>query len=83
MASDPNNPDIPFKFRDADWVPEEKTFEGFLSLYLPKFNYIRYGNKGEDIFVKLGSIEDATLGTGFIMGNYSNAMFLPNENSSV
>ncbi len=77
VASDPDNADMPFKFRKADWVPEGDTT--FLELYLPKFNYIRYGEKGEPLFVKLGSIDDGTLGTGFIMGNYSNKLFMPNE----
>ena len=71
VASDPSNPDLPFKFRTEDWVPDPDNGLTFLELYLPKFNYIRYGNKGDDLYVKMGSIDDATLGTGFIMGNYS------------
>ncbi|MBI9103624.1 MAG: hypothetical protein JEY99_14515 [Spirochaetales bacterium] len=77
VRSNPSNPDMPFEFRTEDWVPDDET--SFLELYLPKFNYVRYGTKGENLFVKMGSIDDATLGVGFIMGNYSNAMMLPNE----
>ena len=72
-----DDPNAPFKFRKDDWVPTgDRTF---LELYLPKINYIRYGVKGEPFYVKFGSISDGTLGTGFIMGNYSNRLFLPDE----
>ncbi|MEW5815436.1 MAG: hypothetical protein AB1798_08605, partial [Spirochaetota bacterium] len=66
-----------FKIRSKDWIPDEET--SFLELYLPKFRYIRYGFKGEPLYIKLGVIEDGTLGNGFIMGNYSNALFLPEK----
>ncbi len=59
-----------------DWVPGDG--KNFLDIYLPKLLYIRYGIKGEDpLFAKLGSINDLTLGNGFIVGNYSNMSFLP------
>jgi hypothetical protein len=63
----------------GDWIPN---FEGngktFFDVYLPKFLYIRYGVKGEDsLFAKLGSIDDLSLGDGFIMSEYSNMRFMP------
>lgn len=64
-----------FEIRQADWVPDANT--SFLELYLPKFRYVRYGTKGEDLFVRFGSFSDATLGNGFIVSNYSNERFLP------
>ena len=64
--------------RREDWVPSAAGV-GFLDLYLPKFRYVRYGTKGEPLFVKLGAIDDATLGTGFIMGGYDNTLFRPEE----
>ncbi len=66
-----------FEVRKEDWVPDENT--SFLELYLPKFRYIRYGEKGDPLYVKLGSIDDAVLGNGFIMNNYSNTFFLPEK----
>jgi len=60
---------------EGDWVPGPG--QTVLDVYLPKFQYIRYGLKGEPLFVKLGSIEDGTLGNGFIMNNYDNTLFLP------
>ncbi|MBN1523036.1 MAG: hypothetical protein JW904_01025 [Spirochaetales bacterium] len=62
-------------FRSEDWVPDAE--HSFFDIYLPIFRYIRYGQKGEPIFAKIGAIEDLTLGNGFIMYNYSNALFLP------
>ncbi len=64
-----------FDFRDEDWVPSgERTF---LDIYLPLFRYIRYGHKGDPLYGKIGSIDDGTLGNGFLMGGYSNTNFLP------
>ncbi|GAB1432666.1 hypothetical protein MASR2M29_12910 [Spirochaetota bacterium] len=64
----------------GDWVPNyEDSGKSFLDLYLPKIMYVRYGQRGEPLFVKLGSIDDLTLGNGFVMGNYSNTRFLPEQ----
>jgi len=64
------------EFYQPDWIPE-KAGKSFLELYLPKIAYVRWGQKGEPLFAKLGSFDDGTLGNGFIMGNYSNTRFLP------
>ncbi len=62
-------------FREEDWVLEDG--ESALEKYLPIFSYVRYGHKGDDFYTKIGSIEDGTLGNGFIMGGYANTHFLP------
>jgi hypothetical protein len=67
-----------FEVRSADWVPSEAGVS-FLELYLPMFRYLRWGFRGDPLYVKLGSIDDATLGNGFIMGNYANTLFLPEQ----
>lgn len=67
-----------FQIYTGDWDPAVAGIS-FLDLYLPKIKYLRYGLKGEPFFVKLGSIDDGTLGNGYIMGNYSNARFLPDR----
>lgn len=66
-----------FDFREEDWIPEGN--QTYLDIYLPIFRYIRYGHKGDSLYGKIGSIEDGTLGNGFIMGNYSNTNFLPEQ----
>ena len=71
--------DTGFEVRQEDWVPEDKSFQGFLDLYLPKITYIRWGMKGDSLYAKFGQIEDASLGTGFIVNNYSNTLFQPDE----
>jgi hypothetical protein len=63
--------------RKADWVVD--SFPNFLEVYLPKIAYIRYGMKGDPLFLELGSFRDATLGDGFIMGSYSNMLFMPDQ----
>jgi hypothetical protein len=63
------------EIRKEDWVPSAEL--NFFELYLPKIRYVRYGLKGEPLYAKFGSIEDATLGNGFIMGGYANTLFLP------
>lgn len=70
-----NDGDSTFEVREEDWVPEGD--KSFLDLYLPIFRYVRYGFKGDPLYAKIGSIDDGTLGTGFIMANYANTLFLP------
>jgi len=66
-----------FDFRDEDWeITDDRSFA---EVYLPLFRYIRWGEKGDDLFIKLGSVDDATLGNGFIMSNYANTNFLPEQ----
>lgn len=51
--------------RDDEWKDWKKI--------LPNtFHHIRYGQKGEEFYAKLGVIDSATLGHGFIMRRYSN-----------
>jgi hypothetical protein len=64
-----------FTVREADWIPTD--LGSFLSIYLAKIAYVRWGVKGEPLFIKAGSFTDATLGNGFIMANYDNTLFLP------
>lgn len=71
----PNNDQ--FVIRREDWVPDSTG--DILQTYLPKFRYIRWGHKGDPLFIKFGMINDATLGNGFIMGNYANTQFLPEK----
>ncbi|MBN1834947.1 MAG: hypothetical protein JW820_03790 [Spirochaetales bacterium] len=64
-----------FYVRREDWVPAGD--QTFLDVYLPKIKYVRWGFKGDPLYIKLGSIDDGTLGNGFIMGGYDNTLFLP------
>jgi hypothetical protein len=64
-----------FEIRREDWVPDSAA--DFLPIYLPKFKYIRWAEKGEPLYILLGEIENGLLGNGFIMSNYTNTTFLP------
>jgi len=69
-----------FAIRQADWWPTGSvTLQSVAAIYLPKIAYIRWGEKGDPLFLKLGSFTDATLGDGFIMGDYNNTLFMPTE----
>ena len=73
----PDN-DTNFEAYPGDWVPDyQDSGKSILDLYFPKIMYVRYGHRGDPLFVKLGSIDDLTLGNGFLVGNYSNTRFLP------
>jgi len=48
---------------------------------LLKFYYIRWGQKGDPLFFKIGGIDDFTLGHGFIVNGYSNMVYFPIERS--
>lgn len=63
--------------RKEDWVPQNPSFATVTALYLPKIAYIRYGHKGDPLYAKFGSIDNSTLGNGFIVGGYSNTLFVP------
>ncbi|MFN4244903.1 MAG: hypothetical protein ACK4F9_01975, partial [Brevinematia bacterium] len=69
--------DINFEF-DGNWnlrLTEWNSWQAILS----KIKYLRWGTKGDKpVFFKIGQIEDATLGHGFIMYNYANNMNYPN-----
>lgn len=65
-----------FEIRPEDWDPNLAGVN-FLELYLPKIRFVSWGQRGEPLFVKLGLIDDTTLGNGFIVGNYDNTLFLP------
>jgi hypothetical protein len=71
-------PDTALELYEGDWIPQGD--KNVLDVYLPKILYVRYGLKGEDpFFVKLGSISDLSLGNGFIMSDYSNMHFMPQQ----
>jgi hypothetical protein len=73
--------DTAIQLYPGDWVPDyQDNGKSVLDVYLPKILYVRYGLKGEDpLFAKLGSINDLSLGNGFIMSDYSNMNWLPQQ----
>jgi hypothetical protein len=66
-----------FSVYETDWYLNNGSFSEYLNLYLSKFDYIRWGQSGDDLYAIIGSIENATIGNGFIVGGYSNENFKP------
>lgn len=64
-----------FAVREEDWVPTED--RSFWEIYLAKIAYLRWAEKGDPLYARLGSLDDATLGNGFIVGGYANTSYLP------
>lgn len=77
FTMDTSNGDSGFRVYRPDWVIEDGTFGEYLNLYLGKFDYIRWGHSGDDLFAKIGSLDNATIGNGFIVGGYTNELFKP------
>ncbi|MFW5801751.1 MAG: hypothetical protein ACOCVC_06935 [Spirochaeta sp.] len=72
-----HNVDDGFTIRQEDWIPEPEKGQDFLSLYLPKIRYISWGSFGDPLYAAMGTLSGASLGNGFILGNYSNGIFFP------
>ncbi len=51
--------------KQDDWNNLGKSLENM-------FKYVRYGKKGEDVYIKLGIMNDASIGHGFLVRRYSN-----------
>ena len=73
-----------FKFYQEDYIPEIDEDDNLLTkankyfeLYVPLFNYVSYGQKGENIYAIIGKVEDFTIGTGMFVNHYSNKRLLP------
>lgn len=63
------------EIRTEDWVPDDTN--GFLEIYLPKIRYLRWGVKGDPLYVLFGQVDNGYLGNGFIVGGYANTQYLP------
>jgi len=59
------------KIRKADF---DETYD-----YIRIIRYIRYGTKGEEIYARVGSLDYARLGHGFILYNYKNSPSFDNR----
>lgn len=76
------SPDVGiFGFRD--WANnDEWDFTDFgdgVHDFLIKFSYISWAERGDPLYIKVGSVDDFYLGHGFIVDNYSNMIYFPEE----
>jgi len=56
-----------------------KDFKDGFHDFITKFYYISWGTSGDPLYFKIGSIDDFYLGHGFIVDNYSNMLYFPEE----
>jgi hypothetical protein len=67
-----------FRVYEKDWYfPDGGSFSEYLNLYLTKFEYVRYGTEVDPLYVHLGALPGVNLGTGFIVGGYTNMNLRP------
>jgi len=67
----------------GDWQNhDEWDFEDFgdgIHDFIIKFYYVQWAQMGDPLYIKVGSIDDFFLGHGFIVDNYSNMLYFPEE----
>lgn len=69
--------DINLEF-DGSWNLRTSEWNSWQAI-LSKVRYLRWGDKRDKpVYVKIGQIENATIGYGFIMHNYNNNLNYPN-----
>lgn len=69
--------DLNFEF-DGQWNLRTTEWNSWQAI-LSKIMYLSWGNKGDKpVYFKIGRIQDAVLGNGFIMYNYNNNLNFPN-----
>lgn len=62
-------------FSDRGW--EFGTSTETLNTFLRKLYYLRYGRPKDDLYFKIGALDEVTLGYGFIMDGYRNTVQYP------
>lgn len=65
------------KLYDETWKFD--TFKNTYRTILDKFRYIRYGYPGDELYFKVGSLSNLSIGNGILVSKYSNAMEYPAE----
>jgi len=64
--------------RQEDWYDPSLTTSQNVDKYLARFLYVRWGHKGDPLYVQAGLLPSTTLGTGFLVGGYNNGALRPN-----
>tara|TARA_B100000676_G_scaffold222572_1_gene219776 strand:+ start:1048 stop:2631 length:1584 start_codon:yes stop_codon:yes gene_type:complete len=65
------------KLYDETW--KFNTVKNTYRTILDKFRYIRYGYPGDQLYFRVGSLTNVTIGNGILVSSYSNAMEYPEE----
>lgn len=63
--------------RKEDWYDARLTVQQNVDKYLARILYLRYGKKGEPLYLQVGLLPHTVLGSGFIVGGYDNGALRP------
>jgi len=76
------SPDVGI-FGFKDWENHDewdfRDWKDGLHDFVTKFYYVSWGTFGDPVYFKIGSIDNFFLGHGFIVDNYSNMVYFPEE----
>ncbi len=63
--------------RAEDWWDQSLTSTQNLDKYLARIAYLRWGRKGDPLYIQAGLLPSTTLGSGFIVNGYNNGALRP------
>ena len=63
--------------RSQDWWDSSLSTAQNVDKYLSRIAYLRWGKKGDPLYVQAGLLPSTTLGSGFIVGGYTNGALRP------
>jgi hypothetical protein len=63
--------------RSQDWWDTSLSTAQNVDKYLSRIAYLRWGKKGDPLYVQAGLLPATTLGSGFIVGGYTNGALRP------
>jgi|GEM_PF-5332363 len=63
----------------SDWIIEGEPNLTPLELYLPLLNFLKFGEYGDNLYLGIKQIEKLSFGNGFLLDNYNNTMFFPEQ----
>jgi len=63
--------------RAEDWWDSTLTLSQNIDKYLSRILYLRWGHKGDPLYIQAGLLPSTTLGTGFLVGGYNNGALRP------
>jgi hypothetical protein len=64
------------KFSDKGW---RFTKDDWVESVTRKIRYLRFGHENEPVFVKVGGLDNVTLGYGFVMDRFTNMLHYPDQ----
>ena len=64
------------KFSDKGW---RFTKDAWVESVTRKIRYLRFGHENEPVFIKVGGLDNVTLGYGFVMDRFTNMLHYPDQ----